>query len=62
VLALAVGRTWASNAVGGGTEVLSVAVSLAAAGFGWRHRRDLPVVLLTGFAPAFVLLAVALVR
>jgi hypothetical protein len=59
-LALAVGLTWASNAFGGGTEVLSLVVALAAVWFGWRHRRDLPIVLLVGFAPAAVLIAIGL--
>jgi hypothetical protein len=61
VLALAVGLTWASNALGGGGLVLGLVVALPAAGYGWRHRRDLPVVLLTGFAPAVAVLAVAAV-
>ena len=61
VLALAAGLTWASNALGGGGLVLGLLVALPAAGYGWRHRRDLPVVLLTGFAPAVVVLAVAAV-
>lgn len=51
LLALAVGLTWATNAVGGGTQVLAGVVALAACGFGWRHRSELPVVLLVGFAP-----------
>lgn len=59
VLALAVGLTWASNAVGGGTEIFSLLVALAATAFGWRHRRDLGVVLLVGFLPAAVTLVVA---
>ena len=59
VLALAVGLTWASNAVGGGTEWFSLAVALAACWVGWRHRRDLRVVLLVGFAPAAVVLVLS---
>jgi hypothetical protein len=59
VLAVAVGLTWASNAVGGGTEVLAVLVSLVACAYGWRHRRELPVVLLVGFAPVVPALVVA---
>ncbi|WP_028645417.1 hypothetical protein [Nocardioides sp. URHA0020] len=51
VLAVAVGLTWASNAVGGNTEVLAIAVAVVACAFGWRHRDDLRVVLLVGFAP-----------
>lgn len=58
VLAVAVGVTWASNAVGGGTVWFSLAVALVAVGFGWRHRRGLGVVLLVGFLPAVILLAV----
>jgi hypothetical protein len=62
VLALAVGLTWASNAVGGGTEVLSLVVSLAAVAFGWSQRRGLGVVLLVGYAPAVPILVGALLR
>jgi hypothetical protein len=61
LVALAVGLTWASNAVGGGTVPFSLAVSLVAAGFGWTQRRGLGVVLLVGFVPAAVLLVVQLV-
>jgi hypothetical protein len=61
VVALIVGLTWASNAVGGGTVPFSLAVALVAVGFGWTHRRGLGVVLLAGFAPAAVLLAARLV-
>ncbi|GAA1766496.1 hypothetical protein GCM10009795_011280 [Nocardioides hankookensis] len=62
LLALAVGLTWASNALGGGPLVLAVVVALLACGFGWRHRSGLPVVLLVGFAPVVpVLLAAWLV-
>lgn len=59
VLAVAVGLTWAANALGGGTLWLSLAVALAACWYGWRHRRDLPLVLLAGFAPAVAVLVVA---
>jgi hypothetical protein len=58
VLAVGVGLTWASNAFGGGTEVLAVVVALIACFVGWRHRGGLPIVLLVGFAPAVVALAV----
>jgi len=58
ILAVAVGLTWASNAVGGNTQVLAVVVALVACAFGWRHRGELPVVLLVGFAPAFPTLVV----
>jgi hypothetical protein len=45
LLAALAGLTWASNAVGGGTEVLSVTLTLLATAYGWRHRRDLGAVL-----------------
>ena len=52
LLAIAVGLTWASNAVGGGTELFSLAVAAVAAGWGWTQRHHLGVVLLVGFGPA----------
>lgn len=61
LLAPAVGLTWATNAVGGGTGVFSLVVALAATAFGWTRRRELGGVLLVGFAPAVVFLLVALV-
>jgi hypothetical protein len=60
VLAVAVGLTWASNAIGGGTVVFSLALSLVAAWFGWRQRPGLGVVLLVGFLPAVVVLGAEL--
>ena len=60
ILALAVGLTWASNAVGGHTEVLSLAVAIVAAWFGSRHRRELGETLFVGFLPSAVVLVVAL--
>ncbi|MBA8802742.1 phosphatidylglycerophosphatase A [Nocardioides ginsengisegetis] len=60
LLSLAVGLTWASNAIGGGTEVLSLLVAIAVCAFGWAHRKDLAVVLLVGFLPAVGVLVVAL--
>lgn len=62
LLAVAVGLTWASNAVGGGTEVASLVLAVAAAAYGWVRRRELGVVLLVGFAPAVVVLVGALAR
>ncbi|RJS46975.1 hypothetical protein [Nocardioides cavernaquae] len=56
LLTVAVGLTWASNAVGGGTEWFSLAASLVAVWWGWTQRRQLGVVLLVGFAPAAVML------
>lgn len=62
VAALAVGLTWATNAVGGGTEVFSALVAVALAAFGWRRRRELGGVLVTGFGAATVFLATALAQ
>ena len=61
-LAVGAGLTWASNAVGGGTVPLSLAVAVTAVGFGWRRRHELGVVLLVGFLPAVVVLGWELVR
>lgn len=41
--ACAVGTTWATNALGGGSIVLAVVVAIAACVFGWRERRALGV-------------------
>jgi hypothetical protein len=60
VLAVAVGVTWASNAVGGGTVVFSLVVALVAAAYGWHRRRELGVVLLVACLPAVVVLGVEL--
>jgi len=57
ILAVAVGLTWATNAIGGGTTLMSLLLALAAVAFGWRHRSDLPVLLAVGYTPAVVLLA-----
>ena len=62
VLAVGVGLTWASNAVGGGTVFFSLAVAVAATVFGWTRRRELGVVMLVGFGAAVVFLAAELVR
>jgi hypothetical protein len=59
-LAVLVGLTWATNAVGGGTEWLSLVVALVAVGYGWAHRDDLGVTLLVGFVPSVVLILLAL--
>jgi hypothetical protein len=61
VLALGVGLTWASNAVGGGTVLLSLALAIAATAVGWVRRRDLSVVLLVAFVPATAVLSAVLV-
>jgi hypothetical protein len=60
VLAVGAGLTWASNAVGGGTLLFSLAVAIAAAGFGWTRRRELGVVLLVGYFPAVLVLGTEL--
>jgi hypothetical protein len=60
VLAVAVGLTWASNAVGGHTEVLSLAVACLAVWFGWKHRGELGEALAVGFLPSAVVLVVVL--
>jgi len=60
VLAVGVGLTWATNAVGGGTLFFSLVVAVAATAFGWVRRRELGVVLLAGFLPAVVGLGVGL--
>jgi hypothetical protein len=58
-LAVAVGTTWATNAVGGvGTGLPALVLAILAAAWGWRHRHDLAaVVLVAGVAAAVVLLA-----
>jgi hypothetical protein len=60
VLAVGVGLTWASNAVGGGTLIFSLVVAVAAALFGWTRRHELGIVLLVGFLPAVVVLGAQL--
>lgn len=58
LLAVAVGLTWATNAIGGGTEYLAVVFCVVICGVAWRLRRGLGVVLVVGFVPAAVVLAV----
>jgi hypothetical protein len=58
LLAIAVGLTWATNALGGGPPVLAGFVAVLACAFGWRHRDGLPSVLLVGFAPVIPVLVV----
>jgi len=62
LLALAVGLTWASNAVGGGTVAMSLVLAGLAASYGWIRRRELGVVLVVAGLPAMAVLAVELVR
>jgi hypothetical protein len=59
-LALGVGITWATNALGGGTTGPALAAALVASWWGWRRRDELGVVLLVGFVPGAVLLVGAL--
>lgn len=56
-LAVGVGLTWATNALGGGPVVPALALALGACWWGWRERSGLGVVLLVGFAPGVALLA-----
>jgi hypothetical protein len=62
VLAVGVGLTWASNAVGGGTLIFSLTVAVAATVFGWIRRRELGIVMLVGFLPAVLVLGGQLAR
>jgi len=62
LLAVAVGLTWASNAVGGGTVVMSLVLAVVATAYGWRRRRELVVVLMVAGLPAAVVLVVELAR
>ena len=59
---MAVGPTWASNAVGGGTVVMSLVLAGVASAYGWRRRRELGVVLFVAGAPAVAVLVVELSR
>lgn len=61
-LAIGVGLTWASNAVGGGTVVPALLLLLVACWWGWRRRAELGVVLLVGAVPGVVLLLGELAR
>lgn len=60
LLAAAVGVTWATNAIGGGTVVLGLIVAVAAVAFGWVHRGSLAGALFIGFVPAVGVLLVQL--
>ena len=57
LLAVGVGVTWATNVLGASNlVVMGLIVAAAATGYGWRHRAELGVVFLVGFAPAVVVL------
>lgn len=57
VLALAVGLTWATNGLEGGTAVASLALAVALAAWGVRSRRTAGSLLLWAYAPAVAVLA-----
>lgn len=60
LLAVAVGLTWGSNAVGGeGTAVPALLVALAAIWYGWRQRGGLAVLVGVAGAAAAALLGIA---
>ena len=60
LLAALAGLTWASNALGGGTWVLSLVGAAGAAAYGWVHRRELGVTLgVAGALACGVLVAAA---
>jgi hypothetical protein len=60
-LALAVGLTWATNALGGdGTAIPGLLLALVAAAFGWPRRAGLPILLVFAGGIAALVLAVAL--
>ena len=58
VLAVAVGVTWATSAIGAGALLPGLLLALCAVAYGWRHRSHLPVVLVVGYTPAVIVLAV----
>lgn len=58
-LAVGVGATWASNAIGGEAVALGVIGAVVALCWGWRHRRDLGGLFVTVGGVALVWLALA---
>jgi hypothetical protein len=60
-LALAVGGTWVTNALGAGLAVPALAVAAALAWYGVRHRGTLAGLLAVAFGPAVVVLTACLV-
>jgi hypothetical protein len=63
LLAALAGLTWASNAVGGGADVVSLTCALVATAYGVRHRRDLAVALaVAGGVATLTLLGVWIAR
>jgi hypothetical protein len=59
LLAVGIGVTWATNALGGGTSWFSLPVAVALSLFGWRRRDTLAAALPVAFVPAAALLIVA---
>ncbi len=57
ILALAVGLTWATNALEGGTAVASMLVAIGLAAWGLRTRRTAGWLLIWAYAPAVAVLA-----
>jgi hypothetical protein len=55
-VALAVGATWGTNAVGGGTSVLSAATALALVACGLRHQSSAALVLVPAFGLALAVI------
>jgi hypothetical protein len=60
-LAILAGLTWASNAIGGGTEVFSLALACVATAYGWQRRHTLELTLLVAGVVSVVVLLVDLV-
>jgi hypothetical protein len=60
-VAAGVGLTWATNAVGAGSEVVGLLVAVALAGYGLRHRRTLAATIGVGYLAGACLLASRLV-
>ncbi|MFI6519034.1 hypothetical protein ACIBF1_26000 [Spirillospora sp. NPDC050679] len=56
-LALTTGLTWATNALEGGTALMSLAIALAFTYWGWTTRAHLGALLTAAFAPAAALIA-----
>ncbi|MCW2794634.1 hypothetical protein [Nocardioides sp.] len=56
VLAVAVGATWGTNAVGGQMWVGGLIVAVVAGGVGWRHRGEQPVLFAVAAVPAVLVL------
>jgi hypothetical protein len=62
LLAIAVGATWGSNANGGHFAWAGAVLAVAAAVWGWRHRRDRGVLMATVGASGAVVVVVSVLR